>query len=362
MKKKVSDNKISSTYESLGSISRVAKILGMSHSGVSKRLRKLGYDTSRLRRESLWTKEQDDILLQEYENYRDRNQLASLAKKIGRSVFAINRRAAKFGLTNKDYNFIMTKERHDILSKGRKRFLENHPEYKSNIGVFSRERVYTTEDCAKRSEIMKSKWKDPNSAYRKGSFLSELKERLSKARYNVKQGYTRGIESNVSFGEKEYRFRSSWERNFAFYMEYIKCKREIKDWYYESEIFSFPQNEYGFKTYKPDFKIVHNDGSVEYIELKGWVNKKALDKMELMARYFPEVKIELYDGDKYNEIKKKYSHLVDWDFTNIRTNVQKQKCRIEGCNKDSRTRGLCKHHYYLWWKEHRNENKLNGNK
>lgn len=347
-----SDKEILDAYKECGSINRTAKKLGVCGIGLSKRLRKLGIDTSKNYKNILWNKEEDGILLREYTEMRDKNQLSVLAEKMGRSVKSIYGRAKRLGLVDRNYKLIMTEERHNNMSNGRKRYFEEHPECKNKIANYMKNHVYSEEERRKFSELTKKRWQQENSPFRTEEYHRKQKERLLWMREKVKKGYTRGIESIVSFGDREYRFRSSWEKNLAFYFEYLKVNKIIYDWYYENDIFRFPKNEYGIISYKPDFLIYKNEEDKKYIELKGWLDEKSLKRLELMTRFYPSVDIELYDEKKYNEIKSEFSNKIPWDDVTRNENKERCKCKIEGCDNPARTRGLCKKHYAAWWRKH----------
>ena len=58
-------------------------------------------------------------------------------------------------------------------------------------------------------------------------------------------------------------FRSNWEINYAFYLEWLKKNKEIKDWEYEPERYCFDKTEGNtiirIGDYLPDFRITRNE-------------------------------------------------------------------------------------------------------
>lgn len=108
-------------------------------------------------------------------------------------------------------------------------------------------------------------------------------------------------------------FRSSWEANYARYLNWLIEHDEIAGWEYEVETFEFPVNR-GNVRYLPDFKITNNDGSVEYHEVKGYMDKNSAVKLKRMAKYYPDVKLILIDKPVYESIKKQMQKMIpNWE-------------------------------------------------
>jgi hypothetical protein len=110
-------------------------------------------------------------------------------------------------------------------------------------------------------------------------------------------------------GRKIY-FRSKWEANYAFYLQWLKDKGEIKDWEYETETFWFDKIKRGVCSYKPDFKVIENNGSISYSEVKGWFDPRSRTKLKRMRIYHPTVKIVLIEKKFFSQNGKKLSGLV----------------------------------------------------
>lgn len=103
---------------------------------------------------------------------------------------------------------------------------------------------------------------------------------------------------------KRYYMRSGWEINYAHYLNFLKKHGEIKDWSYETDEFWFEGIKRGCRSYLPDFKVINMDGSIEYHEVKGHMDQKSRTKLARMARYYPEIKVELIDSRRYRAIMK----------------------------------------------------------
>jgi hypothetical protein len=105
-------------------------------------------------------------------------------------------------------------------------------------------------------------------------------------------------------------FRSSWEANYARYLDWLKGIGEIKDWQYEPDTFEFKAVKRGNRFYTPDFKVTSKDGGVEYHEVKGWMDADSATKLRRMARYYPSVKIVVVDRDGYEAIARDVRRLI----------------------------------------------------
>lgn len=110
-------------------------------------------------------------------------------------------------------------------------------------------------------------------------------------------------ESNLDKGKKYY-MRSTWEMNYAHYLDWLKKKKEIKKWEYEPDTFWFNNIRRGTCSYLPDFKIYQNDGTVVYHEVKGYMDSKSATKIKRMAKYYPNIKLIVIQKEEYKSIMK----------------------------------------------------------
>jgi predicted nuclease of restriction endonuclease-like RecB superfamily len=109
-------------------------------------------------------------------------------------------------------------------------------------------------------------------------------------------------------------FRSSWEANYARYLNWLISVGEIAKWEYEPDTFEFFKIKKGNRYYVPDFKVTNNDGSVEYHEVKGWMDARSKTKLDRMNRYYHDVKIVLIDADAYHAIAKQMKNMIpNWE-------------------------------------------------
>jgi hypothetical protein len=122
---------------------------------------------------------------------------------------------------------------------------------------------------------------------------------------NVKRGY-------YKIGDKSIFFRSKWEANYALYLNFLIKQKQIKGWEYEPDVFIFHKIQFGTRSYRPDFKIINIDGSVEYHEIKGWMTKKSQTQIKRMKIYYPKVKLVIIDKYGYKDIKNKVGKMLNF--------------------------------------------------
>lgn len=102
--------------------------------------------------------------------------------------------------------------------------------------------------------------------------------------------------------------RSSWEANFSRYLTHRGIPYE-----YEPKTFYFNTWERrGAMHYTPDFYLPDED---RYVEIKGQMASEDRTKLRRMAKYYPEVRVDLIDGPAYADLEKQYAHFIpNWEF------------------------------------------------
>ena len=107
-------------------------------------------------------------------------------------------------------------------------------------------------------------------------------------------------------GKRNY-YRSQWEANFSRYLQWQKERGMIKEWEHEPATFWFEGIKRGCVTYLPDFKVTNNDGTHEWMEVKGHMDAKSRTKINRFRKFFPEEKLRLIDAKWYKENRQKLS-------------------------------------------------------
>jgi len=108
--------------------------------------------------------------------------------------------------------------------------------------------------------------------------------------------------------------RSGWEANWARYLNWLVELGEIRSWEYECDTFEFEAIKRGSRFYTPDFKVVNKNGSIEYHEVKGYMDARSKTKLKRMAKYYPDVKLILIERDTYYDVAKKVGAMIpNWE-------------------------------------------------
>lgn len=108
-------------------------------------------------------------------------------------------------------------------------------------------------------------------------------------------------------------FRSTWEANYARYLNWLVEQGVIAKWEYEVDEFEFPVKR-GCRFYKPDFKVWDHDGGFCYHEVKGWLDGKSATKLKRMARHYPCIKILVIDRPTYTKFARTFSKILpNWE-------------------------------------------------
>lgn len=113
--------------------------------------------------------------------------------------------------------------------------------------------------------------------------------------------------------------RSSWEANYARYLNFLMQRGEVLEWSYEPCTFEFEGIQRGCRFYTPDFLIKWKDGKEEYHELKGYMDAKSATKLKRMKKYHPKVPLVLIDKHAYRKLADLFSRIIpNWEVARIR--------------------------------------------
>lgn len=156
------------------------------------------------------------------------------------------------------------------------------------------------------------------------SWTSESRKKLSEhARENIIKRIQKNPKTVYSRGRKGTRsdlgfyLRSSWEANFARYLNLLKAENKIYHWEYESDLLEL-LHENKIITYIPDFKVWEKQNSEPiYYEVKGWLDNKSKLKLKLMNEQFPHISIILIDENKFKELETIKDRIPNWEETKI---------------------------------------------
>jgi len=168
---------------------------------------------------------------------------------------------------------------------------------------------HSKESKLKMSEKSKAVWADPNSKVHTEEFKqkhsdSQSKIMVERLRRGVGNIHSKSKKSWEEIGGKRHFYRSTWEVVYARYLEFLKLNKQIEDWNYETKTFWFEKIRRGVRSFLPDFEVTNLNGTIEYHEVKGWMDQKSKTKLSRMKTYYPEIKVILIDESAYKEIKK----------------------------------------------------------
>lgn len=108
-------------------------------------------------------------------------------------------------------------------------------------------------------------------------------------------------------------FRSSWEANYARYLNLLIAGGAIRSWTFESETFTFPIKR-GNTFYTPDFVVVLPDGNKEYHEVKGYMDDVSRVKIARFKKYNPDLTFVLIDRPVYESIARQFKRTIpSWE-------------------------------------------------
>lgn len=289
-------------YKQFGKLKEAAEVLGISAETLRKRLINQGVKINASR----WKTEEIKKLRDVYENAKTEENLNldSLALELNRTVASIHLKASRLGLGNYKRpktgrrkqqlpKFDSPEERRAYQSKITKERLARDGHPRGALGL-----KHSKESRIKMAEASKKAWNDPKSKLNS----SQLREvRVKNMRARIAEGkMNKGSLAGFAGGKRKdlgnTYFRSSWEANYARYLNWLISTGEIESWEYEPKVFQFEKIKRGTMSYTPDFLINYPDGSHEWHEVKGWMTQTSRTKLKRMAKYFPEEKVIVIDS------------------------------------------------------------------
>lgn len=163
------------------------------------------------------------------------------------------------------------------------------------------------EDVIKNMRIRyKAMWKDPFSKVNSQEHKQAQSDRQTKfmaERIRTKGSiYSRAHSGWYEISNTKYYFRSSWEVNYARYLEWQLLNKQIMKWTYEEDTFWFEKIKRGVRSYKPDFKVTKLNEIEEYHEVKGYMDNKSKTKIKRMAIYYPQTKLIVIEKIAYKSV------------------------------------------------------------
>jgi hypothetical protein len=285
-----------------------------------------------------WTPLEEAIIRQWYEDHGDGPlEIELLAEYLQRSPASIHMKSGALGLSLPRGQRKKSKRGEDGLTDNQRRRLPVYGETGSEAlhkGLSQAARDRIVKYGHPRGMLGKQHNDEAKKEMSEASFRmhasrtedqkEEIQERIratNMERYSVpayvnivaaEYTHTRGRGGRRADLENTY-FRSSWEANYARYLNLLLSRGEIKSWEYEPHIFRFDGVKRAPLSYTPDFRVVDKDGVVAWHEVKGWMDSKSRSRLKRMAKFYPEERVIIIAKEEYKEIAK-WSALIDgWE-------------------------------------------------
>lgn len=296
--KKASDQQIIDSYAKEGTCKKVAQILGMCAQSVHERLVKL----NAIERTDIFTDAEKQILIEKYESHANSGTLSDLALEMSRTKTGICRVAGVLGLTDRS-------RKREYLSDGvsirTKQWIKENGHPRGALGMkHSEEAKKIISNKSKETWANKTP-EEVEMLVMKGAKTKEANGTTAQERPRAswKCGW-REIGGTRKF------YRSKWEANYAYYLQWLKEKGQILDWKHEPKTFWFDGIKRGCVSYLPDFLVTELSGSEAYHEVKGWMDDRSVTKIKRMAKYHPNVKLIVIDKKGYAALKRSVQGIV----------------------------------------------------
>lgn len=294
-------------YERGDAVSEIAVAIGKSKKAVISKASLLAAAGGLRLRHKPFTKDDEARLLQEYDAAAATGALEALAKSMGRTKHFLSRKAKGLDLTS--YNRPKPYFSQRCSAQAKERWAtQSHPRgfAGKTHGLIAREKM----GCASNVH-----WASLSEDERLDQIRKSMVGRFEKfgTLATPRFGVSWKAEWRTIGGRRSF-FRSSWEANYARYLEWLKVHKQIAEWEHEPTTFWFEEIRRGTRSYLPDFRVTENDGRQIYHEVKGWMDDASKTKIRRMAIYYPEVTLIVIDSRGYSSIARKVGAMIpDWE-------------------------------------------------
>ncbi len=291
---------VKEAYEATGSVWKAGALLGLTGQQVHARLKKMGVE----RQHPKFSEIEKERLRREYVSYANEGRLAALAEAMGRTKPFIARQAGLLGLTDRK------RKKPYLAESAGQRLKQWHAANEHPRGMLGKK--HSPEALAVMSAHSKSVWAKMSKFERRVAVDARRRASSKTGLTPQKRGSWRAGYREV--GGKRCFFRSSWEANYARYLEWLRQRDMLLWWEHEVERFDFPVGIARYARYVPDFRVTLFDGSVEYHEVKGREDTGSRLKARRMARYFPDVALKTIGAEEYRSLEKVGAQFVpEWE-------------------------------------------------
>lgn len=299
-------NDLYKAHQRIGSVHKVGQECGLSGAEVHRRILAAGFDISR---PSEFTESQIEAVRRYYsETPTALFDLSALAASLGKGKANVSRLARRLGLTNKARE---SSDAHAFRSKeGMRGIWQRKPHPRGMAG-----KKHTAEIKESMSAKHRITWATAK-AFNTSHMAPEVRQQRSlrmaiiAASRPASNNYSRtkgGTRADIG----PIHFRSSWEANYARYLNLLLKMKVIEAWEYEPETFWFLKIMRGVRSYRPDFLVQYKgEAKPVYVEVKGWMDPKSKTKIARFRKYYPQHKLEVVDQKQYNAISAKWRSAI----------------------------------------------------
>lgn len=297
---KASNSQLVQAYGELNSCRLVAERFGMCAQSVHERLKRIGV----VRKQNVFTRDDEERLIREYEDYVNSGRLEELADSMGRTPQFLCRKASRLGITNK------ARSKAHMSAGMSARAKDWHARNPHPRGFQGKSHSHSAREAI--SLNSRRYWDSRTQEQRDEHLMKSLKSRKSPPAPRPNASWKGGWRE---VGGRNIYFRSRWEANYGRYLQWLKEKGEISDWWHEPETFWFDGVKRGCVSYLPDFLVEESTGERVYYEVKGWMDQRSKTKLRRMKKYHPSVKLILIDAAQYRSLERKLRGLVPgWEW------------------------------------------------
>lgn len=254
--------------------------------------------------------EEDVLLLKEfYEKAAGTAplNLSKIAEVLGRNKTNVCRKARQLGLG--------TNQNRKSIPKPRKPKPQKKTERKKIVRTKGIGWHHTQETKDKISAGAKAAWANPDHVLNSDEIRQKRSDDMAARQRagELRTGYSRGKQGKRPDVGNLY-FRSSWEANYARYLNFLIAHKKVYKWQYEPDTFWFEEIKRGVRSYLPDFKIWDTETAEPYyVEVKGWMDAKSKTKLNRMRIYYPDIKVIVFGATEYKELSKSKALIPGWE-------------------------------------------------
>lgn len=275
-----------------------------------------------------WSSEDLDLLRSAYcgASSGEAIRLDRLARRLGRDKANVCRKARELGLTNNrrpklsqpelPVRPFSPEELAARMSKRQKRWIAEHGHPRGALGM-----KHSEETRRKLGESSRRMWADPNSKINSPEASQRRSDEIHRRQVEGKMNrggwnsFTRGSGGRRADLGDTY-FRSSWEANYARYLNFMVKQGHVVRWEYEAKTFVFEAVKRGTRSYTPDFLVVWADGRSEWHEVKGWMDPQSRVRLDRMAKYYPDEKVVVIGVEWFKQARRQLAYVVPgWEYS-----------------------------------------------